>query len=105
MTIRLLYEYDRWANRRNVESSLNAGAMSSLRELSAAAFVVCETRSSISSGVCWIGLAYWRCPPTSLASLSDLTTQGDALFNPYAFANVKTVQSKGMEIDVEQSES
>ena len=52
----------------------------------------------------WIWLAYWRNPPDSPASLSDLKAKRDALFSPDAFPNVDVLQSKWIEIELEQSE-
>jgi len=52
----------------------------------------------------WIWLAYWRNPPDSPASLSDLKSKRDSLFSPEAFPNVDALQSKWIEIELEQSD-
>jgi uncharacterized damage-inducible protein DinB len=52
----------------------------------------------------WIWLAYWRNPPDSPASLSDLRAKRNTLFSPEAFPNVNALQSKWIEVELEQSE-
>jgi uncharacterized damage-inducible protein DinB len=101
--IRLLYEYDRWANRRVLKAASTLSAEQFTRDMSGSFRSVRDTLLHILGGE-WIWLAYWKNPPTSSAALSDLRTQRDALFSANAFVNVHAVESKWNEIAAEQAE-
>ena len=101
--IRLLYEYDRWANRRVLKAASTLSDEQFTRAMSDSFHCVRDTLLHILGGE-WIWLAYWRYPPDSPASLSDLRAKRDALFSPEAFPNVNALRSKWMEVELEQSE-
>jgi len=99
--IRLLYKYDRWANRRVLKAASTLGAEQFTRDLGGSFRSVRDTLLHVIGGE-WIWLAYWKNPPTTSASLADLRTQRDALFSPNAFPDLNMVQSKWTEIEEEQ---
>jgi len=102
--IQLLYEYDRWANKRvlNAVSALSAEQFT--HDLGGGGFrSVRDTLVHIIGGE-WIWLEYWKEPPHSSALLADLRKRRDALFNPGAFPNVAAVQSRWVEVEKEQAE-
>ena len=101
--IRLLYEYDRWANRRMLKAASALSDEQFTRAMSGSFHCLRDTLLHILGGE-WIWLAYWRNPPDSPASLSDLRAKRDALFSPEAFPNVNALQSKWIEVELEQSE-
>jgi uncharacterized damage-inducible protein DinB len=101
--IRLLYEYDRWANRRVLKAASTLSDEQFTRAMSGSFHCVRDTLLHILGGE-WIWLAYWRNPPDSPASLSDLRAKRDDLFSPEAFPNVNALQSKWIEVELEQSE-
>ena len=82
--IRLLYEYDRWANRRVLKAASTLSDEQFTRAMSGSFYCVRDTLLHILGGE-WIWLAYWRNPPDSPASLSDLKAKRDDLFSPEAF--------------------
>jgi len=100
--IRLLYEYDRWANRRVLKAASTLSAEQFIRDLGGSFRSVRDMLLHIIGGE-WIWLVYWTDPPTTLASLADLRTQRDALFSPDLLPDLNTVQLKWMEIEEEQS--
>jgi uncharacterized damage-inducible protein DinB len=99
--IRLLYEYDRWANRRVLNAASTLTQEQFTRCVSGSFHCVRDTLLHILSGD-WIWLAYWGNPPDSTAALSDLKAKRDALFSPEAFPNVDALQSKWIEVELEQ---
>jgi len=101
--IRLLYEYDRWANRRLIIAAGTLNAEQFTRDLGGSFGSVRDTLLHILGGE-WIWLAYWKDPPPSPAILSDLIARRDTLFHPDVFPNASVVQSKWMEIEKEQAE-
>lgn len=101
--IRLLYEYERWANRRVLKAASTLSDEQFTRAMSGSFHCVRDTLLHISAGG-WIWLAYWRNPPDSPASLSDLKAKRDDLFSPEAFPNVNALQSKWIEVELEQAE-
>ena len=101
--IRLLYEFDRWANRRVLKAVSTLSDEQFTRAMSGSFHCVKDTLLHILGGE-WIWLAYWRNPPDSPASLSDLKSRRDNLFRPEAFPNVDALQSKWIEVELEQSE-
>ena len=101
--IRLLYEYDRWANRRVLKAASTLSHQQFTRAMSGSFHCVRDMLLHILGGE-WIWLAYWRSPPDSLASLSELRARRDALFSPEAFANIDALQSRWTEVELEQSE-
>jgi uncharacterized damage-inducible protein DinB len=101
--IRVLYEYDRWANNRVFQAASTLSAEEFTRDLGGSLRSTRDTLVHIISGE-WIWLAYWRGPSHSSAFLTDLKSQRDVQFNLDVFPNVATVQSKWAAIEKEQTE-
>jgi len=101
--IKLLYEYDRWANNRVFEAASALSAEQFTRDLGGSFGSVRDTLVHIIGGE-WGWLAYWKEPSHSFAFLTDLRTRRDALFNPDAFPNIAAVQLKWAEVEKEQVE-
>jgi uncharacterized damage-inducible protein DinB len=101
--IKLLYEYDRWANHRVFEAASALSLEQFTRDLGGSFRSVRDTLVHIIAGE-WGWLAYWTEPSPNSAFLADLKRQLDALFNPEAFPNVAAVQSKWAEVEKEQVE-
>ena len=101
--IQLLYEYDRWANNRVLLAASALGVQEFTRDLGGSFGSVRDTLVHIIGGE-WIWLAYWKEPPDSPASLADLKTRRDVLFNPGAFPNLASVHSKWVEVEREQTD-
>ena len=99
--IRLLYQYDRWANRRVLKAASTLNAEQFTRDLGGSFRSVRHLLLHIIGGE-WIWLAYWKNPPTTLESLAELRTQRDALFSPDVLPDLSTVESKWMETEAEQ---
>lgn len=101
--IRLLYEYDRWANRRVLKAASALSAEQFTRDMRGSFGSVRDTILHILGGE-WIWLAYWRNPPDNAASVSELRAKRDTLFSLEAFPNLDALQSKWLEFELEQSE-
>ena len=101
--VRLLYEYDRWANNRVLQAATALSAEQFTRDLGGAFCSVRDTLVHIIGGE-WIWLAYWRASSRSSAFVTDLRTRRDAMFNPRAFPNVTAVQLKWADVEKEQVE-
>ncbi len=101
--IRLLYQYDRWANNRVLHATSRLSAEEFKRDLGGSFRSVRDTLVHIIGGE-WIWLRYWKAPPTNSALLTSLRTRRDLLFNPDSFPNVATVQLKWAEVETEQNE-
>jgi uncharacterized damage-inducible protein DinB len=101
--IQLLFEYDRWANNRVLNTLSALSAEQFTRDLGGAFRSVRDTVVHIIGGE-WIWLEYWKDPPHSSALLAELRKRRDALFSPDAFPNLAAVQSKWLEVEKQQAE-
>ena len=101
--IRLLFEYDHLANRRALKAASRLTDEQFTRAMSGSFHSVRDTLLHILSGE-WIWLAYWKNPPDSPALVSDLRARRDTLFSPEAFPDIDALQSKWIEVELEQSE-
>ncbi|HTT20361.1 MAG TPA: DinB family protein [Candidatus Sulfotelmatobacter sp.] len=101
--IRLLCQYDRWANNRVLKAASTLSAEEFTRDLGGSFRSVRDTLVHIIGGE-WIWLRYWKEPPTNSVLLTGLRTRRDLLFNPESFPNVATVQLKWAEVENEQTE-
>jgi uncharacterized damage-inducible protein DinB len=101
--IQLLFEYDRWANNRVLQAASALGVQEFTRDLGGSFRSVRDTLVHIIGGE-WIWLEYWKEPPDSPASLADLRTRRDVLFNPDVFPNVVSVNLKWVEVEKEQTD-
>ena len=101
--IRLLYEYDRWANNRVLQAASALSAEQFTRDLRGSFRSVRDTLVHIIGGE-WGWLAYWKEPSPGSAFLTDLWDRHDVLFNPDGFPNIASVKSKWAEVEREQIE-
>jgi uncharacterized damage-inducible protein DinB len=101
--IQLLYEYDRWANNRVLQAASSLDTEEFTRDLGGSFRSVRDTLVHVIGGE-WIWLAYWKEPPDSPASLANLRTRRDVMFNPDVFPNVAAVHLKWVEVEKEQTE-
>jgi uncharacterized damage-inducible protein DinB len=101
--IRLLYEYDRWANNRVLQAVSALSDEQLTRDLGGSFRSVRGTLVHIIAGE-WGWLVYWKEPALSAAFTTDLRKRRDALFNPERFPNAAAVQGKWAEVEKEQAE-
>jgi uncharacterized damage-inducible protein DinB len=101
--IRLLYEYDRWANDRVLQTVSALSAEQFTRDLSGSFRSVRDTLLHILGGE-WSLLQYWRAPSHSSTFLTDLRVRRETLFNPEVFSNVVAVRLKWVEVEKELTE-
>ena len=101
--IRLLYEYDRWANKRVLQSATALSPEQFTRDLGGSFRSVRDTIVHIIAGE-WIWLQYWSEPFPSSSFLTDLKARREVLFNPETFADIAAVQRKWAEVEKEQIE-
>jgi uncharacterized damage-inducible protein DinB len=101
--IRLLYEYDRWANNRVLRAVSALSPEQFTRDLAGSFRSVRDTLVHIIGGE-WGWLTYWKASSHSAAFLADLWDRHDALFHPVAFPNLAAVRLKWEEVEKEQTE-
>jgi len=101
--IRLLYEYDGWANNRVLQVVSALSDEQFTRDLGGSFCSVRDTLVHIIAGE-WGWLAYWKEPAPDSAFVADLRKRRDALFQPEAFPNAAAVQRKWAEVEKEQAE-
>jgi uncharacterized damage-inducible protein DinB len=105
--IHLLYEYDRWANRRVLQAASALGTEQFTRDLGGAFRSVRDTLVHIIAGE-WGWLEYWRAclkgQSIDSAFLPDLDRRLATLFAPAAFPDVAAVERKWTEVEKEQVE-
>ena len=99
--IHLLYEYDRWANARVLNSVAPLDGEQFTREVGGSFRSLRDTLVHLISGE-WIWLQFWKAPPTTPEAMSKLRARREAMFNPSAFPDAGTVQSKWAEVAEEQ---
>jgi uncharacterized damage-inducible protein DinB len=101
--IRLLFEYDRWANNRVLEA---VGALSMeqfTRDVGGSFRSVRDVLLHIIGGE-WGWLTYWKAPSHGAEFLADLWNRPECLFRPDAFPDLATVCLKWAEVEKEQTE-
>jgi len=99
--IALLYEYDRWANNRVIESALALAPEQFARDLGGSFSSVRDTLVHILAAE-WIWLTLWTHPSPSPEFMADLRKRREALFAPASFPDLATVKSKWAEIERDQ---
>lgn len=101
--IRLLYQYDRWANQRILQgvSALNDEQLN--RDLGGAFRSVRDTLLHIVGGE-WIWLQYWKEDSHSPESIVALQRRRDDLFKPDQFPKFAAVERKWAQVREEQIE-
>ena len=99
--IQLLYEYDRWANRRVLEAATALTPEQFTRDLGGGFRSLRDTLLHIIAGE-WIWLEYWRDPPHTPELLAELRKRREARFQPDAFPTVAALQIKWIEVEQTQ---
>lgn len=99
--IRLLYEYDRWANNRVIEFVSALTPEQFTRDLGGAFRSVRDTLVHIAGGE-WIWLQYWRADSHSVSFVNDLQKRRDQLFAPALYPAIAAVETKWREVEKEQ---
>jgi uncharacterized damage-inducible protein DinB len=99
--IRLLYEYDRWANDRVIQCVSGLTPEQFSRDLGAAFQSVGHTLVHITGGE-WIWLQYWKADSHSVTFVTDLQKRRDQLFSPQLCPTVAAVEAKWREVEQEQ---
>ncbi len=101
--VRLLYEYDRWANNRILRL---VGALTPeqfTRDLGGSFPSVRDVLLHMVASK-WAWLTYWKESSRSDRILTDLFTRSATLFQPKSFSTLPTVQAKWAEVEKEQVE-
>ena len=101
--LRLLYEYDRWANRRILDL---VGALTPeqfTRDLGGSFASVRDVLLHMVASK-WAWLTYWKESAPSDGILTDLFTRSETLFHSKAFLTLATVQAKWAEVEKEEVE-
>lgn len=101
--IRLLFEYDRWANDRSLRAASALSPEQFTRDLGGAFRSVRDTLVHIAGGQ-WIWLNYWREPSPSAAFLAELRARRDGLFHPNLFPDAATLELKWAELQKDLGE-
>src|SRR5277367_1687888 len=101
--IQLLFEYDRWANRRVLHAVSALSTEQFTRDLGGGYRSVRNTLVHILGGE-WGWLTYWKEASPGPAFLTDLWTRHDTLFNPPTFPDVATLRRKWAEVEKEQAD-
>jgi uncharacterized damage-inducible protein DinB len=99
--IRLLYEYDRWANDRVIQYVSILTPEQFTRDLGGAFHSVRHTLVHIAAGE-WVWLQYWKADSHSVPFVSDLQKRRDQLFSPEQYPTVTAVEAKWREVEKEQ---
>jgi uncharacterized damage-inducible protein DinB len=101
--IQLLYQYDRWANHRVLQSASVLSQEQFTRDLGGSFRSVRDTIVHIFGGE-WIWLTYWNLPSHSFTDLVELRTRRDALFHSDLFPDSNAVRAKWSEVEKMQIE-
>jgi len=101
--VHLLFEYDRWANNRVLQTASTLSLEEFTRDLGGSFPSVRDTLVHIVGGE-WGWLTIWKEPAVTSTFVTDLWTRLDAHFDPNTFPDVAAVQLKWAEIEREQIE-
>ena len=96
--IRLLLEYDRWANHRVIQAAEALSPEQFTRDLGGAFRSVRDTLVHIVGGE-WGWLTYWNATSHSDAFLTQLWDRHDTLFRGDAYPDIAAVRAKWAEIE------
>jgi uncharacterized damage-inducible protein DinB len=101
--IQLIYEYDRWANKRVLQAVCKLSPEQFTRDLGGGFRSVRDALVHIIASE-WGWLTYWKEPDPSSALLTDFWNRCDALFYPNSFSNFEAVRLKWAEVEKEQAD-
>lgn len=101
--LQLLYEYDRWANNRTLQSVSRLSPEQFTRDLGGSFRSVRDTVVHIIGGE-WGWLTYWTAPSQTAAFLDDLWDRSETLFAGSAFPDFEAVRLKWAEVEKVQIE-
>ena len=101
--IRLLFDYDRWANNRVLRAASALAPEQFTRNLGGSFRSVRDTLVHLIGGE-WGWLEYWKASIHSSDFLTDLWARHDALFNADALPDLTTLESKWKEVEREQAD-
>src|SRR5215472_17645778 len=96
--IRLLYEYDRWANDRVVQYVSAITPQQFTRDLGGAFQSVRHTLVHIVAGE-WIWLQYWKAESPSVPFINDLRKRRDQLFAAKLYPTIAAAEAKWREVE------
>src|SRR5262249_39764739 len=96
--VRLLFEYDRWANNRIFELAAALTPPQFTRDLGGSFRSVQDVLLHM-VGSAWAWLTYWKEKDPTDAFLMDLFKQSDAHFRPGNFPTLAAAQAKWIEIE------
>jgi len=99
--IRLLYEYDRWANDRVIQHVSALTPDQFRRDLGGAFRSVRDALVHIAAGE-WVWLQYWKADPYGVSYVSDLQKRRDQLFAPVLYPTIAAVEVKWRAVEREQ---
>jgi uncharacterized damage-inducible protein DinB len=101
--IALLYEYDRWANKRVLQSCAALSVEQFTRDLGGSFCSLRDTLVHIIAGE-WGWLQYWKEPSPNTVFLAEMMARRKVLFDPNSFPDLATVREKWVEVEGEQVE-
>jgi uncharacterized damage-inducible protein DinB len=101
--VRLLYQYDRWANHRILEFVDALTPEQFTRDLGGSFPSVRDVVLHIVASE-WAWLTYWKEPAPSDRILTDLFTRSETLFQCESFPTVASARAKWAEVEKEQVE-
>lgn len=101
--IRLLYEYDRWANDRVLRAAMALTQEQFTRDLGGSSRSVRDVLVHIIGGG-WGWLRFLKEQSHGPDFLNDLWAKHDALFNPEAFPDRESVRAKWREVETQLAE-
>jgi len=99
--IRLLYEYDRWANDRVIQCAAALSPEQFTRDLGGAFPSVRHTLVHIAAGE-WVWLQYWKADSHSVPFVSDLQKRRDQLLRPGLYPTIAAVEVEWREVEKDQ---
>lgn len=101
--IELLYEYDRWANDRVLQTCSSLSSEQFARDLGGSFPSVRDTLVHIFAGE-WGWLQYWKEPNPDSDFVEKMMARRKVLFDPSRFRDLASVRRKWKEVENEQME-
>lgn len=101
--IELLYEYDRWANARVLQSLAPLTVEQFTRDLGGSFRSLRDTMVHIIAGE-WTWITFWKAPSQDDVLLADLRKRRESLFASERYPDLDTVRQKWAEVEKEQIE-